>query len=117
MRVKVVGVGGSLRAESTSRTALQAALDGVASSGAEVQLIWVRDLALPFYTAERAIPAAAHQFADTTYDCDRMIWSSPTYHGSVSGSFKNHHPKGVETCSSGERPDRRISRSGDFQRI
>lgn len=23
------------------------------------------------------------------YGCDVMIWSSPTYHGSVSGSFKN----------------------------
>jgi FMN reductase len=39
--------------------------------------------------AERAIPAGAHQFADTVYSCDAMIWSSPTYHGSVSGSFKN----------------------------
>ena len=88
-RVKVVGVGGSLRAQSTSRTALQAALDGAASSGADVQLIWIRSLDLPFYTAERATPAAAHQFADTAYNCDAMIWSSPTYHGSVSGSFKN----------------------------
>jgi FMN reductase len=88
-RVKVVGLGGSLRAESTSRTALQAALDGAASSGANVELIWVRDLDLPFYTAERAIRAAAHQLAETAYDCDAMVWSSPTYHGSVSGSFKN----------------------------
>jgi hypothetical protein len=87
-RVKVVGVGGSLRAESTSRSALEAALDGAASSGASVELIWVRDLDLPFYTAERAIPAAAHQLAETAHDCDAMIWSSPTYHGSVSGSFK-----------------------------
>ena len=52
-RVKVVGLGGSLRAESTSRTALQAALNGAASSGANVELIWLRDLHLPFYTAER----------------------------------------------------------------
>ena len=62
---------------------------GAAAGGADVQLIWVRDLDLPLYTAERAIPAAAHQFADTVYGCDAMIWSSPTYHGSVSGSFKN----------------------------
>jgi FMN reductase len=26
---------------------------------------------------------------DAVYACDAMIWSSPTYHGSVSGSFKN----------------------------
>jgi FMN reductase len=26
---------------------------------------------------------------DAVYACDAMIWSSPTYHGSVSGSFNN----------------------------
>ncbi len=87
--VRVAGLGGSLRAASTSRAALQAALEGAAASGADTELIWVRDLGLPLYTAERAIPAAAHAFADAVYRCDAMIWSSPTYHGSVSGSFKN----------------------------
>ncbi len=87
--VRVVGLGGSLRTASTSLTALKAALDGAAAAGAEVQLIWVRDLGLPLYTAEHAIPAGAHDFADAVHRCDAMIWSSPTYHGSVSGSFKN----------------------------
>jgi FMN reductase len=87
--VRVVGLGGSLRAASTSRTALQAALDGAAASRADTQLIWIRDLDLPLYTAEHAIPAAAHELADAVYRSDAMIWSSPTYHGSVSGSFKN----------------------------
>ncbi len=87
--VRVVGLGGSLRAESTSRTALRVALDGAAAAGAEVELVGVRDLDLPLYTAEHAIPPAAQEFADTAYACDAMIWSSPTYQGSVSGSFKN----------------------------
>jgi FMN reductase len=87
--VRVVGLGGSLRAGSTSRTALQVALEGAAASGADVQLIWVRDLGLPLYTPEHPTPAAAHELADTVYRSDAMIWSSPTYHGSVSGSFKN----------------------------
>lgn len=87
--LRVVGLGGSLRAASTSRSALQTALEGAAGNGADAQLVWVRDLDLPLYTAERAIPPAAHQFADTVYSCHAMIWSSPTYHGSVSGSFKN----------------------------
>jgi FMN reductase len=89
MPVRIVGLGGSLRAESTSRTALQAALDGAAASGADVQLIWLRDLGLPLYTAEHAPPPGAHEFADAVHACDAMIWSSPTYQGSVSGSFKN----------------------------
>ena len=87
--VRVVGLGGSLRAASTSLTALKAALEGVAEAGAEVQLISVRDLGLPLYTAEHVPPPDAHRLAGTAYNADALIWSSPTYHGSVSGSFKN----------------------------
>jgi FMN reductase len=87
--VRVVGLGGSLREMSTSRTALQVAIEGAAASGAEVELIWVRDLGLPLYTDEHVPPAAAHQLAATMYEADALIWSSPTYHGSVSGAFKN----------------------------
>jgi FMN reductase len=87
--IRVIGLGGSLRAESTSRTALEVALEEAGSSGAEVRLLWVRELNLPLYTPEHSIPHAAREFADEVYDCDAMIWSSPTYHGSVSGSFKN----------------------------
>jgi FMN reductase len=87
--VRVAGLSGSLRAGSTNRTALQVAVEGAAAFGAEVQLIGVRDLDLPLYTPEFTPPAGAHEFADTVYRSDAMIWSSPTYHGSVSGSFKN----------------------------
>jgi FMN reductase len=87
--MRVVGLGGSLRAGSTSRTALQAALDGAEAAGAEPRLLWVRDLDLPPYTPEHSIPQAAHELAEAVYSCEAMVWSSPTYHGSVSGSFKN----------------------------
>ena len=87
--VRVVGLGGSLREGSTSLTALQTALDGAAAAGAEPGIIRVRDLDLPLYTPQRATPAAARGFADVVYASDAMVWSTPTYHGSVSGSFKN----------------------------
>jgi FMN reductase len=87
--VRVAGLGGSLREISTSRTALQVAMEGAAASGADVELVWVRDLGLPLYTDEHAPPAAAHQLAKTLHEADALIWSSPTYHGSVSGAFKN----------------------------
>jgi FMN reductase len=87
--VRVVGLGGSLREMSTSRTALQVSLEGSAASGADVEMIWVRDLSLPLYTAEHAPPPEAHRLAGTLYQADALIWSSPTYHGSVSGAFKN----------------------------
>src|SRR5690349_9476455 len=38
--VRVVGLGGSLRAASTSLTALKAGLEGAAAAGAETQLVW-----------------------------------------------------------------------------
>ena len=85
----VIGLGGSLRAASTSRAALQVTLEGAAAAGAATRLLWVRDLDLPLYTAEHSIPRSARELADTVYSCDAMIWSSPTYHGSISGSFKN----------------------------
>lgn len=87
--VSVVGLGGSLRAESTSRTALQIALEGAAEVGADTELIWTRDLDVPLYSAEHAPRPAALRLAEIVHGCDAMIWSSPTYHGSVSGSFKN----------------------------
>jgi FMN reductase len=87
--VRVVGLGGSLRHESTSRTALQTAMDGVLAAAAEPRMLWLRDLDLPMYSPEQAVPPAARELADTLYSSDALIWSSPTYHGSVSGSFKN----------------------------
>ena len=85
----IVAVGGSLRVGSASRIALATVLEGATAAGASCRLIWVRDLDLPLYNAERSAPPEAHQFAGTAYACDAMIWSTPTYHGSVSGSFKN----------------------------
>jgi FMN reductase len=87
--VRVIGLGGSLRANSTSRSALRAALDGALGAGAQPNLMGVRDLDLPMYTAERSIPPSARSFANAVHACDALIWSTPTYHGSVSGSFKN----------------------------
>jgi FMN reductase len=87
--VQVVGLGGSLRDESTSLTALRTALDGVQAAGAQPRMIPVRDLRLPMYSAEQVVPPPARDLAEAVYSCDALIWSSPTYHGSVSGSFKN----------------------------
>jgi FMN reductase len=87
--VRVAGLGGSMRAGSTSLTALRTALDGVAVAAAQPALFSVRDLDLPMYSPEREIPAAARDFADSVHASDAMIWSTPTYHGAVSGSFKN----------------------------
>ncbi len=86
---QIMGLGGSLRAASTSRTALEVALQATTAAGAHARLVWVRDLDLPLYTADFPVPRPVREFVDAVYACDAMIWSSPTDHGSVSGSFKN----------------------------
>ena len=67
--MEVIGLGGSVRAASTSRAALQVALDGGAAAGAATRLLWVRDLDLPLYTAEHSIPRSARELADAGARC------------------------------------------------
>lgn len=85
----IVGLGGSLRAGSTSLSALEAALEGAADSGARTTLLNLRELDLPMYSPEHGIPPAAKLLADASGSADAMIWSSPTYQGSISGALKN----------------------------
>lgn len=89
--LKVVGLGGSLRRASRSRAALEVALAGAAGAGASVELLDLRELGLPMYSPdlEADAPAVVANLLDTCYEADGMLWSSPMYNGSVSGSFKN----------------------------
>jgi FMN reductase len=90
MRRRVVGLGGSLGQHSTSLAAVRVALEGASQAGADTELYDVRELDLPMYVPHRAeAPAAARTFCDAVYACDGMLWSSPLYHGTISGSFKN----------------------------
>ena len=87
--VRVVGLGGSLREASRSRAALEVALDGAAGAGATVELLDLRRLELPMYSPELEadVPEVVRTLLEACYD--GMLWSSPMYKGSVSGSFKN----------------------------
>jgi FMN reductase len=75
------------------------ALAGAAESGAETELLDVRALELPLYVPGwKELTEVVQRLNDTVYDADGLIWSSPLYHGTVSGSFKNAldwlHPLG-----------------------
>ena len=89
--LKVVGLGGSLKQASRSRAALVVALEGAAAAGASVELLDLRELGLPMYSPDREAnpPAVVASLIDTCYEADGMLWNSPMYNGSVSGSFKN----------------------------
>jgi FMN reductase len=85
----IVGLGGSMDPRSTSLAALRVAMDGAAAGGAEVHTFAVHELALPMYVPGAPAPAAVLELCAAVERCHGMIWSSPLYHGSVSGSFKN----------------------------
>ena len=73
----VVGLGGSLSKQSSSLAALKIALEGAAEAGAETELLDIRTLALAMFDPSIGDPP------------DGLIWSSPMYQGTISGSFKN----------------------------
>jgi FMN reductase len=88
--LRIVGLGGSLARISRSRAALQTALDGAATAGAETQLLDVRQLDLPMYNPDNDEPTeAATMLIEASYAADGLLWSSPMYQGTISGALKN----------------------------
>ena len=85
----IVGLGGSLSEKSTSLAALRLALAGAEAEGASSEAFSIRDMNLPMYDAALAVPDEVNRLADAVERSQGMIWSSPLYHGSVSGAFKN----------------------------
>jgi FMN reductase len=89
MAVKVVGLGGSLAQQSTSLAALRVALEGAEKAGAAIQLFDLKTLDFPMYSPDVAPPDSVRRFCDSVHGCQGMLWSSPLYNGTISGSFKN----------------------------
>jgi FMN reductase len=90
MAVTIVALGGSLAPQSTSLAAVTVALEGAAEVGAATELFDVRHLDLPMYVpGAEQVPDAAARLCDAVYGCQGMLWSSPLYHGTISGAFKN----------------------------
>jgi FMN reductase len=88
--VKVLGLGGSLAESSNSLAALKIALEGAVEAGAETQLLDIRRLDLPMYAPGMSdAPDSVREMCEAVYEADGMLWSSPLYHGTISGSFKN----------------------------
>lgn len=88
--IKVVGLGGSLAAQSSSLAALKIALEGAAEAGAQTELLDIRELNLPMYAPDiNDVPSSVRQLCESVNKADGLLWSSPLYHGTISGSFKN----------------------------
>lgn len=90
MGLTVVGIGGSMRADSQSERAMRVVLEGARAAGAATVALAGPDLILPFYdpaVAERT--AVADRLVEELRAADGVVLVSPGYHGTVSGLLKN----------------------------
>ncbi|WMX48575.1 NADPH-dependent FMN reductase [Streptomyces roseicoloratus] len=88
--VKVVGIGGSPRPDSTAERALRAVLAEAERRGAEVSLIGGAELVMPLYDPRDELRSArALRLVTEIAGADGIVLASPAYHGSISGLVKN----------------------------
>ena len=86
----IVGIGGTTRTGSSSEQALSLALKYARDAGAETELFAGQELQRPMYVPDPGtMTAPAQHLVDSLRRADGVIFSSPCYHGSVSGLIKN----------------------------
>jgi FMN reductase len=86
----VVGLGGTLRANSSTERALRHCLAAVERQGGRTKLYCGGDIELPMYNPhEPARTREAVQLIEALREADAVIVGSPGYHGGVSGLVKN----------------------------
>ncbi len=91
-RPLVVGLGGTLRADSASRWLLERALATAEAAGARTVLLDLAQLDLPMYLPDKPLAAYGSDVAALIEQCraaDAMIWSTAAYHGALAGVTKN----------------------------
>ena len=88
---RIVAIGGTTRARSSTELALRATLAAAEEQGATTTLFSGGELAqLPFYAPENPDrPAVAVRLVDELRAADGVVLGSPGYHGGISGLVKN----------------------------
>lgn len=90
--VLVLGICGSMRTPSLTRDAVEMALAGVRSTGAQTDLIDLAELGLPFCDGredEDTYPGEVQTFRSTLRQAQGLIFGTPEYHNSMTGALKN----------------------------
>jgi FMN reductase len=91
-QLHIVGIGGTLRENSTSRWALERALRSAGQAGATTELLALNDLRLPMYEPDKPLheyEPSVKQLVDAVRRADALIWSTAGYHGTLAGVTKN----------------------------
>jgi NAD(P)H-dependent FMN reductase len=90
MALKVLGVGGSMRAGSFSTRAVRLCLELAERHGAQARLLELRTADLPLYNPDAEDePEAVRAVGEVVRWADAFVLGSPDYHGSMSGAIKN----------------------------
>ena len=90
--IRVVGIGGTLRENSTSLWALQHALKSARAEGATTQLLDLRRLNLPMYQPDWELADYGENVQDfirVMQHADAFLISTAAYHGTLAGVTKN----------------------------
>jgi FMN reductase len=85
----IVGLGGTVRPNSSSERVLRHTLAACAREGARTQLFDGPALDMPMYNHGSARTAGAEALVTALREADGVVIASPGYHGSVSGLIKN----------------------------
>ncbi len=86
----VVGLGGTLRANSSTERALRHCLASVERQGGRTRFFSGPELNLPMYAPhELERTPAAREFVAALREADAVVVGSPGYHGAISGLVKN----------------------------
>jgi len=91
-RIRILGIGGSVRAVSRNRVVTRELLALAEESGAEVIFADVRELGLPVYDEDIPLaeqPANLHWLIGRIQEAGGFIVESPNYHGTITGAIKN----------------------------
>src|SRR5215212_8872573 len=90
--LRVVGIGGTLREGSTSLGALRRALGPAKESGAETELLDLRELNLRFYEPGKPLEEygpEVERFVEAVREADALLVGTAAYHGTLAGLTKN----------------------------
>lgn len=86
----IVGIGGTLRSNSSCESALQFSLNRAQDEGCEVAMFAGEALSLPFYNpSDKTREGVASQMVEALREASGVLIASPSYHGSISGLVKN----------------------------
>lgn len=89
MNVKLLGVVGSLRKQSSTRLAVRHVLQQAEALGAEVQILDLLETPLPMFDPHSRENEAYTRALQQVEWANGILLGSPDYHGSMSGVMKN----------------------------